>query len=75
MAICHAIEIVLPPIFPDNTLEDSLTFINKANIRQVQFEPPDNCPEIIKLREQGILPWSYSIDFLKNGTKQINDQL
>lgn len=67
IAICHAVEVVLHPIFPDNTPEEYLTFINKANLRTVQFEPVDNCPNIKQLREEGKIPWARgTIDFSKH---------
>jgi hypothetical protein len=57
MAICHAVECVLQPMFPDETIRES-NHISKANVASVTFEPLDNCPHIEKLRAEGKLPWA-----------------
>jgi hypothetical protein len=63
MGVCHALEVVLSPKFPDEIIAESFV-ISKANERTVQFEIPDNCPKLQKLREQGLAPWASSvIDF------------
>jgi hypothetical protein len=64
MAICHAKECILDPKFPDNKPSESIR-ISKANVRTVVFEPLDNCPHVESLRNEGILPWAFSIDFSK----------
>jgi hypothetical protein len=56
MAICHAVECVLDPKFPDEIIRES-NHISRANVRTVTFEPLDNCPHIEKLRAEGLLPW------------------
>lgn len=65
MGICHALEVVLQPLFPEEKIQESLV-ISKANMQTVQFEPVDNCPCIEEMRDKGLLPFeSYSIDFTK----------
>ncbi len=65
MAICHAVECILDPKFPDNNIIES-HHISKANIQTVVFEPIDNCPHVEKLRREGLLPWATStINFIK----------
>jgi hypothetical protein len=67
MAICHAKEVILHPEFPDDGLQESLLFINKSNIRTVQFNPVDNCPHLEEQRSSGLIPWATStIDFLNH---------
>jgi hypothetical protein len=62
MAICHARECVLEPIFW-NAGEQ---FINKATLYTVNFIPLENCPHMEKLRAEGVLPWATTIaDFTK----------
>lgn len=61
MVICHGTECVLEPEFPDVKSQ----FLSKATLQTAQFEPPENCPHIIKARKEGILPWAVgTIDFL-----------
>jgi hypothetical protein len=63
MAICHATENVLEPVFADAKSQ----FINKDTVRTVTFQTLDNCPEIEQLRKEGKLPWATAtIDFLNN---------
>jgi hypothetical protein len=70
-AICHALEVVLQPLFPDEKIEESMV-ISKANERTVRFEPVDNCPFLEKLRAQGLIPWaSTCIDFLNKPVNQL----
>lgn len=65
MAVCHAREIVLPPLFPESSIEESQS-INKCNEGFVRFEPVENCPHIERLIAEGTLPWATaSIDFSK----------
>lgn len=63
MAICHAKEVILQPLFPENNIKESLT-INKANERTVRFDPVENCPHVENLISEGMIPWeTASIDF------------
>lgn len=63
MGICHARELVLKPIFPSGKIEECQA-INKANVNDVTFELPDNCPYLDQLRSEGKIPWaSASINF------------
>jgi len=60
MAICHAKECVLKPVFANHTDQ----FLSKANVANVSFEVLENCPHVIELRKQGKIPWCMScIDF------------
>lgn len=69
MGVCHALEVVLAPKFPDEIIAESFV-ISKANERTVQFEIPDNCPKLQKLREQGLAPWAMaSINFSNHRNK------
>jgi hypothetical protein len=65
MAICHALEIIIQPIFTGGEINEC-KFISRANVETVQFEPVDYCPHIEKLRKEGKIPWAQnSYDFLK----------
>jgi hypothetical protein len=66
MAICHALEVVLSPHFPDDIIAESFV-ISKANERTVIFEQPDNCPVLNKLRQEGLMPWASSVIDFSNG--------
>ena len=61
MAICHAVECILNPRFPENKVSES-QFISRANVRQAAFTPLYNCPHLVKLRNEGKI--ITTIDFL-----------
>lgn len=62
MAICHAKECVLKPVFSNHTDQ----FLSKANVAEASFEVLENCPHVAELRRQGKIPWATScIDFSK----------
>ena len=68
MGICDAKHLVLQPIFAGDKIKEC-RFINRANVQSVQFETPDNCPHIEKMRREGLLPFAVAtIDF--SGGKQ-----
>lgn len=65
MGICDAKHLVLNPIFNDGSLREC-QFISRANVASVQFETPDNCPHVEKMRQTGLLPWAVAtINFIK----------
>jgi len=52
IAICHAVEAVLRPVFPNSNIHESIA-ISKANMQTVTFIPVYNCPHLQKLRDEG----------------------
>lgn len=67
MAVCHATESVLVPIFSEKNLSDC-HLLSKANMETATFVPPDTCPYTNRLRNEGLLPWANgTIDFSKRG--------
>ena len=65
IAVCHAKEGVLYPIFSEKNICDCY-YMSKANIDTAQFKPLDNCTYVNKLRNEGLIPWADgSIDFSK----------
>lgn len=62
MAICHATENVLEPVFPDL----KSVFLSKATLSLASFEPVDNCPHLQQLRNDHTIPWAITLaDFTK----------
>ena len=57
MAICHAVECVLEPKFPDEIIRES-NHISRAIVATVIFVPLDNCPHVEELRAKGKIPWA-----------------
>ncbi len=60
MAICHARHCILDPIFPDSKISES-AYITKANLASVTFTPLENCPHVVKLQLEGIIPWATTL--------------
>jgi hypothetical protein len=65
LGLCKKLNVLLTPHFDNSPLDESLVIVNKANLNEVQFYPPDNCPVVNDLRSQSKIPFAtMSINFL-----------
>jgi hypothetical protein len=65
LAICHAKNCILHPAFTDSKISES-AYITKSNLASVTFTPLENCPHLVKLQLEGVIPWADTlIDYSK----------